>query len=116
MVAEHGDGEDSITYGHHYDTPYDGALVVLCAVGNDSARQSEHIYEEVKHREHDARHLVRDTELRADEQNQHGIHDVIAEALTHIAQGCRNKALGVFFPRFAKVINQEWDDNDDNAY
>ena len=86
MAAEHGHRQDAVAQSHHDDTPYDGTLVVLRTVGDDTAGQRKHINQEVEDGEHDAGNLVGHTELGADEQRQHGIHNVIAEALTHVAQ------------------------------
>ena len=112
--TEHRDGQEAIADGHHDDARDDGLLVVLRAVRDDAARQGEDVDQEIEHAEDQCRPLVGDTELGADEQHQHGIHDVVAEPLAHVAQSGGNQALRMLFPGLGQVEDQERNDNDED--
>ena len=112
--AEHRDGQQAIANGHHDDTRDDGLLVVLGAVGDDTARQGEDVDEKIEHTEDQRRPLVGDAELGADEQHQHGIHDVVAEPLAHVAQSGGDQTLRMLFPGLGQVEDQERNDNDED--
>ena len=77
-----------IADGHGDQAGDDGALVVLQLVGDDTAGQSHHVDAEIEDGVDDGRHIVADAKLRAEEEQQYGIHNIVAEALAHITQ-CR---------------------------
>ena len=106
VSAEDGDGEYAVAHSHDNKARDNGALVVLGAAG-----QGKHIDEEVEYGEHDAGRLVGHTELRVDEQRQHGIHDVVAEALAHVAQCSGYESLWMLPKCFPHIEDNEWSDN-----
>ena len=84
VLAEQRDSHTHITEGHDDQAPLDGAVVVLGAVGDDTANEAQHIDAEVEHRVDDTSGGIGQAELRHDEQQQDGVHDVVAETLTHV--------------------------------
>ena len=84
ILAEQRDGHAHITEGHDDQAPLDGAVVVLGAVGDDTANETQHVDAEVEHRVDDTGGGIGQAELRHDEQQQDGVHDVVAETLTHV--------------------------------
>ena len=91
------DGEHAVTERHDDQTADDRPLVILRAVGDQAADQTEHIDTGVEERVDQRAFLFAQTELRAEEEHQHRIHNVIAEALAHVAQGSGNQPFGMVF-------------------
>ena len=82
-------GEDDVSASHNQKTRLNGCFVVLCAVGNDTANQAKDVDAAIKSGVDTRSDTVAQSELRAEEQNQDRIHNIVAETLTHIAQcGC----------------------------
>ena len=100
--------ERSFVLPSHDETPDDGGFVFLRSVCNDTTRQTQHINQEIENSEHRSGGIVGNTELGADEQHQHSIHNVVSETLAHVAQGSGHKALRVFLLRLAQVEDNEW--------
>ena len=61
--VHHGDSQQHIAHSHDDKTPLDGALVVLCAVGNGSADKTQHIDAGVEHGVDDTGHALIESEL-----------------------------------------------------
>lgn len=97
-----GSGEDGhrqahITQRHDQETAHDGALVVLGAVGDDTAHEAHYIDCGEEEGGNQAAGLVGQSEFGTEEECQHGVHDVIAEALAHVAEGCKEQSFGMVF-------------------
>ena len=114
-LAEERNGQGHVTGRHDEQTDLDGAVVVLRPVGDQTAHQGQDVNAEIEERVDQAGRSVGQTELRDQEEQQHGIHDVVAEALTHIAESRGNQSLGMFF-RLFQIIDDEdrHDDQDQN--
>ena len=92
---EDGNGQDNVAHGHDNQAVDDGALVVLRAVGDDTADKAQDVDAGVEERVYERACLAGEAEFRAEEQNEDGVHDVIAETLAHVAQCRRNQAFGL---------------------
>ena len=104
-AGEDGYGEQAVAEGHHQQAGDDGGLVLLRVVGNEATGQAEHVDEEIEHRIDPSGQVVGDAELGAQEEEQDGVHDVVAEALAHVGYGGGNQALGVLAARLDDVEN-----------
>ncbi len=107
--GEHGDGQAHIAQGHDQEATHDGALVVLCAVGDDAAHEAHDIDGGQEQGGDEAARLVGQAKLGAEEECQHGVHDVIAEALAHVAEGCEKQSFGMVLEhRFMVFVVSVW--------
>ena len=89
MVAcalDDGDGEKDIAQSHDYESALDCALVVLAAVGDDASDKAQNVDCSIEYRIDDSCRPLAKPEFRAEEQQEHGIHDIVAEALAHVAE------------------------------
>ena len=59
----------------------------MCAVGDDTAYETQHIDGSEEHGSNEAALSVGQTELGTKEKSQYGIHNVVAETLSHVAEG-----------------------------
>ena len=116
-LAEQGDSHHHIADSHNDETPLDGLVVVLGSVGDDTTHQTQHIDAEVEDGVDDAGGAVGQTELGDEEEQQHGVHNIVAEALAHIAQSGGNQPFRVMQSGLTHIINQKRYDNNrtDNA-
>ena len=114
-VGEDRDGEHGVAGGHNQQTADDGGLIFLCAVGNHTARQTEHINQEIEHGINPAGGVVADAEFGAEKQQEHGVHNVVAEALAHVCYGCRDEAFGVVAARLYDVEYQQGYHHDEDT-
>ena len=100
--GEDGHGEDGVACCHYDEAVDDGAFVVLCLVGYGAAYEAEDVDTGIEKRVDQRGCVAREPEFGAEEEHEHGVHDVIAEALAHIAQCCGNEAFWMVFKH--KVI------------
>lgn len=80
-------GKQDIAERHHHQAVDDGAFIVLRAVGYESADEAQHIDSGIKKRINQTSCLIAKPELRAKEQREDSIHDIIPETLAHIGKG-----------------------------
>lgn len=95
--GEDGDGEDHVADGHDDEAVDDGPLVVLGFVGDGTAYEAEQVDAGVEERVDKSAGLLGESEFRTEEEDQDGVHDVVAESLAHVAESSRNKAFGLVF-------------------
>ena len=97
LGGEDGDGEDDVAGGHDDEAGADDGFIVLGAIGNDAAHEAKHIDAAIEDGVDDGTGLVAQSEFGAEEEHQHGIHDVIPEAFAHVGEGGRDESLGMVF-------------------
>lgn len=97
IFTEHRDGEHHVAEGHDYEAPDDCGFIVLGLVGDNATHEAEHIYARIEDRVDDCGILAIEAELGAEKQHQHRIHDVVAEALAHVAQRGRDESFWLVF-------------------
>lgn len=95
--GEDGDGEDDVAGGHHQEAGDDGTLIVLSAVSDYAADEAEHVDAGVEEGVYEGALLLGEAEFGTQEQHEHGVHDVIAKALAHVAEGGGYQAGGLVF-------------------
>ncbi len=82
--GEDRNGEDHISQCHHYQTPDDGRLVVLCLVGDDTAHKAQYVDSRVEEGINKGAGLFGESEFRTQEEHEHRVHDVVAEPFAHV--------------------------------
>ena len=66
-------------------------------VGDGTAYEAEQVDAGVEERVDKSAGLLGESEFRTEEEDQDGVHDVVAESLAHVAESSRNKAFGLVF-------------------
>ena len=102
--GQYGNSQQDIAYCHHHQTPCYRGFVVLGAVGNDTAYQTEHIDSCEEHGCNESALSVGQSELRTQEQCQYGIHDIVAKTLAHITEGCEQKPFRMVFEHVYLIL------------
>ena len=89
--------KDNVSQRHHYQSGHDSSLIVLCFVGDDTPNQAQYIDTAIKYRIDNGAGFIAQTEFGAEEQYQHGIHDVIAKTFAHVRYCCSQQTFWMIF-------------------
>ena len=95
LGGENGYGKNHVAKGHDEEARDDSTLVVAGLVGNVSAHEAENVDAGIEEWVDECARLFIEAELGAKEQDENGVHDVVAESFAHVAQGRRYQALGM---------------------
>ena len=96
--------QQHITGCHYHQTRLNGSLVVLRAVSDETTNQSQQIDTCIEYRVDSTADCLVQTELRAEEQYQHCIHNIVAKTLTHITQSSSQQTFGMSFEHNLKNV------------
>lgn len=91
------DSQDDVARSHHQEARLDRTLIVLGTVGDDTADETQDVDTHVKNRVDERCLFFRQAEFGTEEENQNGIHDVIAEAFAHIRKSGGYKTFWMTF-------------------
>ena len=90
IIREQRNRQADIAQRHDDQTPLDRLVVVLSAVGDDTAYETQHVDTKIEYGIDDTGNAVRQTEFTNQKQCQYGVHDVVTKALAHVSQGGRD--------------------------
>ena len=98
------DSDQHIAKRHHHQTSYDGSLVLLSTVSDDTTNKRQQVDRGIECRVNVSCCLLAQPELCRDEERQDCHHDVEAEALSHVCKRGCDQSLRMIFEHKFRVL------------
>ena len=104
ISCQDGNRQQHVTACHHDQARLNRTLVILLVVSDITTYQCQQIDTSVEYRIDSTADCLVQTELRAEEQHQHCIHNIVAKTLTHITQSSSQQTFGMSFEHNLKIV------------